>query len=54
MTDLMCQTLTSFANIAWAKEDYRQALDYAHQAESVATDNLRQGTLQVLARSYLG
>ena len=53
ITDLMCQTLTSLANIAWAKEDYRQALDYAHQAESVATDNLRQGTLQVLARSYL-
>ena len=53
MTDMMCQTLTSLANIAWAKEDYRQALDYAHQAESVATDNLRQGTLQVLARSYL-
>ena len=53
MTDLMCQTMTSLANIAWAKEDYRQALDYAHQAESVATDNLRQGTLQVLGRSYL-
>ena len=53
MADLMCQTLTSLANIAWAKEDYRKALDYAHQAESVATDNLRQGTLQVLARSYL-
>jgi tetratricopeptide (TPR) repeat protein len=53
MTDLMCQTLTSLANIAWAKEDYRQALDYAHQAESLATDDLRQGVLQVLARSYL-
>ena len=53
MNDMMCQTLTSLANIAWAKEDYRQALDYAHQAESVATDNLRPGTLQVLARSYL-
>ena len=53
MADLMCQTLTSLANIAWAKEDYHQALDYAHQAESMATDNLRQGTLQVLARSYL-
>ena len=53
MTDLMCQTMTSLANIAWAEEDYRQALDYAHQAESVATDELRQGTLQVLARSYL-
>ena len=53
MTDLMCQTLTSLANIAWAKEDYHQALDYAHQAESVATAELRSGTLQVLARSYL-
>ncbi len=53
MNDMMCQTLTSLANIAWAKEDYRQALDYAHQAESVATDNLRPGPLQVLARSYL-
>jgi len=53
MTDLMCQTLTSLANIAWAKEDYRQALDYAHQAESVATDDLRPGALQVMARSYL-
>ena len=33
MTDLMCQTLTSLANIAWAKEDYHLALDYAHQAK---------------------
>ena len=53
MTDLMCQTLTSLANIAWAKEDYRLALDYAHQAKTVATEDLRPGTLQVLARSYL-
>ena len=53
MTDLMCQTLTSLANIAWAKEDYRQALDYAHRAESTATTDLQPGTLQVLARSYL-
>jgi len=53
MTDLMCQTLTSLANIAWAKEEYHEALDYAHQAESVATDDLRPGALQVLARSYL-
>ena len=52
-SELMCQTLTSLANIFWAKEDYHQALDYAHQAESVATEELRQGTLQVLARSYL-
>ena len=53
MTDLMCQTLTSLANIAWAKEEFRLAVDYANQAESVATDNLRPGILQVLARSYL-
>ena len=53
MTDLMCQTLTSLGNISWAKDDYRQALDYAHQAESAATTELRSATLQVLARSYL-
>lgn len=53
MNDMMCQTLTSLANIAWAQEDYRQALDYAHQAEPVATGELRPGLLQVLARSYL-
>ena len=53
MNDMMCQTLTSLANIAWAQEDYRQGLDYAHQAEPVATDELRPGLLQVLARSYL-
>ena len=53
MTDLMCQTLTSLSNIAWAKEDYRQALHYAHQAKSVATADLLPSTLQVLARSYL-
>ena len=54
MADLMCQTLTSLANIAWAKEDYRLAVDYARHAESMTTDHLRPGTLQVLARSYLG
>ncbi len=53
MTDLKCQTLTSLANIAWAKEDYRQALDYGHRAEAAATADLRPGALQVLARSYL-
>ena len=58
MTDLECQTLTSLANIAWAKEDYRQAVDYARQAESLPLQGgdgggLRPGTLQVLARSYL-
>lgn len=53
MNDMICQTLTSLANIAWAKEDCRQALNYAYQAEAVATDKLRPSTLQVLARSYL-
>ena len=53
MNEQMCQTLTSLANISWAKEDYRRALDYAHHADSLATDDLRSGTLQVLARSYL-
>ena len=53
MTDLMCQTLTSLANITWAQENYRQALDFAHRAESTATPDLRPATLQVLARSYL-
>jgi len=60
MTDLMCQTLTSLANIAWAKEDYRQAVDYAHRAEAApiggrleGAADLRKGALQVLARSYL-
>ena len=65
MTDLMCQTLTSLANIAWAKEDYRQALDYARQAKDLGNrllDSVQDqesvtliltGTLQVLARSYL-
>ena len=53
MTDLMCQTLTSLANITWAQENYRQALDFAHRAESTATTDLRPATLQVLARRYL-
>ena len=62
MMDLMCQTLTSLANIAWATEDYHQALNYAHQAEALLPPSggdkggladLRPGTLQVLARSYL-
>jgi hypothetical protein len=49
----MCQTLTSLANIAWAKEDYRRALDDARMAESLAPADLLPGTLQVLARTYL-
>ncbi len=53
MKDMMCQTLTSLANIVWAKDDYRQAVSYARQAATVATPDLKSGTQQVLARSYL-
>ena len=62
MNNLMCQTLTSLANIAWAKDDYRKAVDYARQAESILPPSgenreghpdLKSGALQVLARSYL-
>ena len=53
MAEQMCQTLTSLANIAWAQENFRQSLNYAHQAESVATTDLLPSTWQVLARSYL-
>jgi len=53
MTDLACQTLTSLANIAWASEDFRHAAGYARQAEPLASEALRPGVLQVLARSYL-
>ncbi|MBQ9665925.1 MAG: tetratricopeptide repeat protein [Bacteroidaceae bacterium] len=51
--DLVCQTLTTLANIYWAMEDYPQALDEARKAEQLATPDLLQGTLQVLARCYL-
>lgn len=60
MEDLVCQTLTSLANIYWAAEDYPRALDYARRAEGCApaeagadSTNLLQGALQVLARCYL-
>ena len=52
MTDLMCQTLTSLSNITWAEGKYREALDEARRAETLATADLLPGTLQVLARCY--
>ena len=52
MTDLMSQTLTSLANITWAEGKYREALDAAHRAETLATADLLPGALQVLARCY--
>ena len=53
ITDLMCQTLTSLANITWAEGKYRKALDEAHRAETLATVDLLPGTLQVMGRCYL-
>ena len=54
MPDLICQTLTSLSNISWAREEYRQALDYAHQAlDTEGAEGIELGALQVLARSYL-
>ena len=52
MTDLMCQTLTSLAKITWAEGKYREALDEAHRAETLATADLLPGALQVLAGCY--
>jgi len=48
--ELLCETLTSLANIHWGAEDYREALRYARAAERCAPDHLLSGTLQVLAR----
>ena len=49
-TELISQTLTSLANIYWAKEDYAKALHYARQAEVCAPPELLLGARQVLAR----
>ena len=49
-TELISQTLTSLANIYWAKEDYAEALHYARQAEACAPSELLLGARQVLAR----
>ena len=49
-TELLCQTLTSLANIHWAMEDYPTALHYAREAEACTPDDLLLGTQQVLAR----
>lgn len=52
-TELISQTLTSLANIYWAKEDYAEALHYARQAEGCAPPELLLGAQQVLARCLL-
>lgn len=49
-TELICQTLTSLANIHWAMEDFDAARRCARQAESCSTEELLLGTQQVLAR----
>lgn len=53
MAEQRCETLTSLANIFWAMEDYEKALGYARRAMQQVTPDLRQGTMQVLARCYL-
>ena len=52
-TDLLCQTLTSLANIHWAMEDYDAALRYARAAEACTPEELLLGTQQVLARCLM-
>jgi hypothetical protein len=51
--ELLCETLTSLANIHWAMEDYPGALSFARQAEACAPENILQGTLQVLGRCLM-
>ena len=51
--ELLCETLTSLANIHWAMEDYPEALSFARQAEACAPENILQGTLQVLGRCLM-
>ena len=48
--ELLCETLTSLANIHWATEDFQEALRCAREAERYAPEYLLPGTLQVLAR----
>ena len=52
-TELLCQTLTSLANIHWAMEEYSEALRFARQAEACAPEHILQGTLQVLGRCLM-
>ena len=49
-TELICQTLTSLANIHWAMEDFDEARRCARLAEACSPAELLLGTQQVLAR----
>ena len=49
-TELVCQTLTSLANIHWAMGSYDEALRCSRAAERWAPPHLLFGTQQVLAR----
>ena len=51
MKDMMCQTLTSQANIAWAKEDYRQQID---TGDDVHLAYIVQSNLAKIALRRLG
>ena len=48
--ELLCETLTSLANIHWGAHDFPAALRYARAAERLAPEHLLSATLQVLAR----
>ena len=48
--ELLCETLTSLANIHWGADDFPAALRYARAAERLAPEHLLSATLQVLAR----
>ena len=52
-TTLICQTLTSLANIHWAMEEYVQALTYARKAVRLAPPTLLFSAQQVLARTMV-
>ena len=52
-SELVCQTLTTLANIHWATENYGEALRCAREAESCASPELLLGAQQVLGRCLL-
>ena len=51
--ELRSQTLTTLANIHWAREQYGEALDCARRADSLAVPSTANAARQVLARCYL-
>ncbi len=52
--ELVCQTLTTLANIHWATDHIDEALRCAREAEACAPSELLLGVQQVLARCLVG